>query len=157
MIPRDQYFRAGAGAIISDGNGNVLALERANIAKAWQLPQGGVKENEEPLQAVLREVQEETGIAPTQLELLGAYPGPLAYELPPEARSRKTGRGQVQYWFMFRLKPGGEAGIDLAPGGEFRAWRWMPLRQLADRVVAFRAPIYRRLADYFLERQPAPE
>lgn len=149
MIPRDQYFRAGAGAIISDGDGNVLALERSNIANAWQMPQGGLKENEEPLQAVLREVREETGIAPTQLDLVGAYPEPLVYELPPEARSRKTGRGQVQYWFLFKLKPGGEAAIDLRASTEFRAWRWMPLQQLVDKTVAFRVPVYRRLADYF--------
>jgi len=152
VIPRDQYFRAGAGAIISDGNGNVLALERANIANAWQMPQGGVKENEEPLQAVLREIQEETGIPQAELELVGAYPGPLAYELPPEARSRKTGRGQVQYWFLFKLKPGGEAAIDLGAGTEFRAWRWMPLQQLIGKAVAFRVPVYRRLADYFSEK-----
>ena len=152
MIPRDQYFRAGAGAIISDGGGQVLAFERANIAHAWQMPQGGLKENEEPLQAVLREIREETGIAPAQLELIGAYPEPLAYELPPEARSRKTGRGQVQYWFLFKLKPGGEAAIDLGASNEFRAWRWMPLQQLVDMAVAFRVPVYRRLADYFSER-----
>ena len=99
-----QYFRAGVGAVIIDGIGQVLAFERSDIANHWQMPQGGLKKHEEPLEAAYREVEEETGIHYSQLELVGNYPEPLAYELPSHARNRKTGRGQVQYWFLFKLK-----------------------------------------------------
>jgi putative (di)nucleoside polyphosphate hydrolase len=159
-----QYFRAGAGAIITNQEGFVLALERASIPGAWQLPQGGLEVGEEPLQAVVREIREETGILPAELELIGTYPEPLAYELPPAARSPKTGRGQVQHWFLFKLKGSNDA-IRLSRGSEFRAWRWMPFQQLADQVVEFRRPVYRRLAAYFADHldpgqrpgQPASE
>ena len=57
-----QYFRAGVGAAIVNRGGLVLALERADIPGAWQLPQGGLKASESPLQAVFREVKEETGL-----------------------------------------------------------------------------------------------
>jgi 8-oxo-dGTP pyrophosphatase MutT (NUDIX family) len=84
----------------------VLALERSDVPDAWQMPQGGLKPGEEPAQAVLREVEEETGLPRASLEPIRSFPELLAYELPPKLRSKKTGRGQVQYWFFLRLNKG---------------------------------------------------
>lgn len=148
MPTRGQYFRAGVGAILINGHGQVLALERADVPGAWQLPQGGLDWGEEPLQAAKREVEEETSIASSRLQLVAHFPELLAYELPLEARSEKTGRGQVQYWFLFRVA-GDTDAINLRGTREFRAWRWMAFEDLAEQVVAFRAPIYRKLAAHF--------
>ena len=145
-----EYFRAGAGAVIINGQGKVLALERAGIEGAWQLPQGGLKKGEEPLDSVYRETAEETGIQKSDLEHLDSASEPLVYELPKEARSEKTGRGQVQYWFLFRFS-GKESSIDLQKGGEFRAWRWLPFAELIQSTVEFRRPVYRRLGETFEE------
>lgn len=145
---RGQYFRAGVGAVIADDQGRVLALERADVPGAQQLPQGGLEEGEEPLAAVLREIKEETGIREDHLELVGQLPELLAYELPPEARSVKTGRGQVQYWFLFKCQ-GRDMEIQLPRGGEFRAWAWLPFDQIVSNVVAFRRPVYQRLEPFF--------
>lgn len=142
------FFRAGVGAVISDGLGNILALERSDIPGAWQMVQGGLEEGEEPLEAVLREIEEETGIPPWRVHLLDRYPEPLAYELPEAARSPKTGRGQVQYWFLFEWKGGGNA-VDLRRCAEFRNWRWMPFQELIALTVSFRVGLYRRLQDRF--------
>jgi putative (di)nucleoside polyphosphate hydrolase len=134
--------------VIINDQGLVLALERADVPGAWQLPQGGLEASEETLQAALREVCEETGIPEGGLELLEALPEPLAYELPAGARSEKTGRGQVQYWFLFRFR-GNDERIALKGGGEFRAWNWMPVDHLLSLVVEFRKPVYRHLAERF--------
>lgn len=143
-----QYFRAGVGAMITDGAGHVLAFERSDMLNQWQMPQGGLKRHEEPLEAAFREIQEETGLRSSQLELVGNYPDPLAYELPSDAKNRKTGRGQVQYWFLFKLK---ETSYQLDPSQsrEFRASRWTSMDKLIDEVVRFRKPVYSRLAEYF--------
>ena len=141
-----QYFRAGVGSIIRRPDGRILALERADIPGAWQLPQGGLEKGEEPFEAILREIAEETGIPPGSLTLAGQYPEPLAYELPPEDRSNKTGRGQAQYWFLFDYS--GPAAIDLPVGGEFGSWRWMSFDELVSKVVSFRRPLYEKLAAY---------
>jgi putative (di)nucleoside polyphosphate hydrolase len=145
---RTQTFRAGAGAVIFNKNGKVLGLERKDIPGAWQLPQGGLEENELPLEAVKREVREETGILAKDLELLSAESRLLAYELPLEARSKKTGRGQVQYWFLFRFT-GQDEAITLGDEKEFRAWKWMSMDKLTSKVVAFKQPVYRALAKDF--------
>ncbi len=140
-----EYFRAGAGAAIVNDRGQVLAFERADVPGAWQLPQGGLKKDEEPLAAAYREVREETGIRKRLLELLATAPTPLAYELPPEFRNRKAGRGQVQYWFLFRFL-GEDSDIDIDAGGEFRSWRWMEFDTLVESVAEFRKPVYMSLA-----------
>jgi putative (di)nucleoside polyphosphate hydrolase len=143
-----EYFRAGAGAVIINDKGLVLALERAGISGAWQMPQGGLKKGEEPLDAAYREIEEETGIVKGDLELLATAPEPLVYELPPGVRSEKTGRGQVQYWFLFRFR-GNDGSINVERGGEFRAWQWLPFAKLIESTVEFRRPVYRELEELF--------
>ena len=143
-----QFFRASVGAVILNADGEALAGERSGVAGAWQLPQGGLKAGEEPLDAVIREIQEETGIDARDLTILGEHPQLLSYELPAELRSAKTGRGQTQRWFLFRFD-GDPASIVLPRGGEFSAWRWMPLAQLAEETAPFRRQVYRLLAAEF--------
>lgn len=143
----NQTFRAGVGAIILNKKGKVLALERKDIPGAWQLPQGGL-EDESPLEGVEREIQEETGIEADNLQLLSECSRLLAYELPPEARTQKIGRGQVQYWFLFRFT-GEDEAITLGDKKEFSAWKWMSMKKLAKKVVSFKQPVYRELVKEF--------
>jgi putative (di)nucleoside polyphosphate hydrolase len=142
-----RYFRAGVGAVITDGNGRVLALERSDFRGAWQLPQGGLKRGETAKTGVLREIEEETGIKPAALRLVGKYPELLVYELPPKAQSKKTGMGQVQQWFYFSLRKPADATPP--PEGEFRAAKWVAFDRVVSEVAAFRKPLYRKLRDHF--------
>jgi putative (di)nucleoside polyphosphate hydrolase len=143
--PGTEFYRAGAGAVILNGAGDVLVLERSDVPGAWQLPQGGIEPGEEPLEAARREACEETGISGADLAPVGRHPQPLAYELPPERRTTKTGRGQVHHWFFFRFT-GSDRSIDPGPGGEFRAWRWVPVEALPALAAPFRRPVYEALA-----------
>ena len=150
-----QYFRAGVGTIIVNHQGLVLSLERTSMTGAWQLPQGGLKTSEEPLHAVFREVEEETGIPESALELVEACPEPLAYELPAAARSDKTGRGQVLYWFLFTFQDGDDL-VNVTHGTEFRRFRWTTFDRVVEDVANFRKPLYRRLASQFQTYLTAP-
>ena len=150
-----QTFRANVGIAVARADGLVLALERIDQPDRWQMPQGGLNVGEEPAEASLRELREETGLQPEQVELVAEYPAWLAYELPPARRREGRARGQVQKWFLFRFL-GSDEDIDLTPPKgerqEFRAFRWMDLAELAEGMWEVKRPIYLALADAWSER-----
>jgi putative (di)nucleoside polyphosphate hydrolase len=149
MKEKDQYFRANAGIVLLNEREEVLALERKKIPGAWQLPQGGIRTDEEPMEAAIRELSEETNFNASHVQLVGELPEWLAYELPAAARSEKTGRGQVQRWFFFRLIPNApEVRLTDKAAEEVSAYKWTNLLSLAKEVVAFRRRTYERLASY---------
>jgi len=148
-----QSFRANVGVVLVNSNGMVLALERCDIKYAWQMPQGGLDEGEEPLDCAWRELYEEINLTKQQAEMLRESPTWLAYELPKEARKPKTGRGQVQKWFLFQFA-GVDSDIDLSPAHpgdeqEFCNWKWTTLRQLASETWEVRRHIYEQLITHF--------
>ena len=147
MATPGNFFRANVGAMIINGQGDVLVFERADAKGAWQMPQGGIEAGELPRDAVMREVFEETGIAPEKLELLAEVPGWLAYELPEQFRSAKTGMGQVQKWFLFRFR-GKDHDIQV-DAREFAAAKWVNARDLPQMTADFRRPVYQRLLEEF--------
>lgn len=140
------YFRAGVGLLVVNRDGLVLVGERADVPGAWQAPQGGLRPSEDPIEAAQRELKEETGISWSDVTLVAEYPEWLAYELPPESRSPKTGRGQVQRWFLLRYE-NSTGGIDVSSTGEseFAAWKWMAADELAEQTWSVRRNIYLRL------------
>ena len=124
--------------------------EHVDGERAWQMPQGGIDDGEEPLAAALRELHEETNVPADAVTLLGETRDWLAYDLPPAFMKQAWKgryRGQRQKWFAFGLT-GSEAVIDVdAPGGgrhkpEFEAWRWERLKALPDLIIPFKRPVY---------------
>jgi putative (di)nucleoside polyphosphate hydrolase len=145
-----EFFRASVGAMITDGQGYLLAFERKDKPGSRQFMQGGIEKGESPLEALEREIGEESGIRMEELEPLAEFPGLLTYELPPEHRSKKTGLGQTQRWFLLSYKPG-KQGIELPAESEFRSCEWMTFEQLfaSGKVVDFRRDVYSRLRQEF--------
>ena len=135
-------FRANVGLAVLDREGRVLLLRRADHPDAWQMAQGGIKGGEAPADAAWRELAEETGLGPGEVELELVMDHWLGYELPEAMRSKKTGRGQVQLWHVFRL---GDQDAAVAPGHEFTAFRWADWDDAVTGAVAFRQPIYRQV------------
>jgi putative (di)nucleoside polyphosphate hydrolase len=121
----------------------VLAFERADAPGSWQLPQGGIEQGEEAIDAVWREVKEETGLGPTDVALVDERPEWVAYEWPADLRAGRKGIGQVQRWFTFEVN---DEGVQPQPdGSEFTGWRWVDRQWLIDHVVPFRTEAYRRV------------
>lgn len=153
-----QTFRANVGIAVARADGLVLALERIDQPGRWQMPQGGLNVGEEPPAAALRELQEETGLRPEDVELVAEHPEWLAYELPPARRHAGRARGQVQKWFLYRLVSS-DADIDLRPPKgerqEFRAYRWVDLAELAETMWEVKRPIYRALVAAWADRLAA--
>ncbi|HXF53561.1 MAG TPA: RNA pyrophosphohydrolase, partial [Hyphomicrobiaceae bacterium] len=119
----------------------------------WQLPQGGINRNEKPLDAALRELEEETGA--TSVEVIGETSGWLTYELPSDLRGRALKgryRGHRQKWFAMRFY-GSDREIDISPRdgkkAEFDAWQWASLEDLPALAVPFKRPVYEALVREF--------
>ena len=146
-----RYFRAGVGAVIVDARGRVLVGERRDRPGSWQFPQGGIEDDETPAQAVIREIREETGLKRTSLKLLARHPHWLCYELPARMQSPKTGLGQAQRWFLFRLKARGAVAMP-KKHPEFRRFAWISFGAAVSRAVSFRRPVYRAVREYFEPR-----
>ncbi len=148
----ERPYRRGVGALIVGPCGRVLVARRVDVPfDAWQLPQGGIKKNEAPAAAVLREVEEEIGT--DRVEIAAEAPGWLRYDLPPAIADRAwkgRWRGQEQKWFALRFT-GSDGDIDLARSGhpEFDAWRWEALGVLPRLAAPFKRQLYADLVDTF--------
>lgn len=144
------HFRANVGIAVSNQRGEVLAVERwPPGSNRWQMAQGGLDEGETVVAAGYRELGEELGLQPDDVELVAVHDSWLSYELPVPARRRPGGLGQTQKWLLFRLDAP-ESRIDLGAGDssrdpELASWRWMRLERLAEETWSPRRPIYREL------------
>ena len=145
---RDAFFRAGVGAVVLDPVHRILVLKRKDASdNAWQMPQGGIGAREEPLDALYRELNEEVGLARTDLEVVKSYPGWLVYEVPVHYRNPKVGWGQAQRWILCRLLVSPTAVS--ADQIEVTEADWVSTDTLIARATSFRVPTYRRVIDEF--------
>ena len=153
MTGENQRYRRGVGVMLINAEGKVWAGARIdNTDDAWQMPQGGIDKGEEPWATALRELEEETGIAPELVERLADCPERLRYDLPKELRGKLWGGrwiGQDQDWYLCRFL-GRDSDVDIATDHpEFREWRWVEPEHLPDLIVPFKRDLYRQLIAHF--------
>jgi putative (di)nucleoside polyphosphate hydrolase len=151
----ENLYRRGVGVMLLNPRGKVFVGARIdNPEDAWQMPQGGIDADEEPWATALRELQEETGIAPHLVERIAECPERLRYDLPEEWRSRLWGGqwvGQEQNWFLARFI-GQDTDVHIATDHpEFREWRWVEPQLLPDLIVPFKRELYQRLLRVFAD------
>jgi putative (di)nucleoside polyphosphate hydrolase len=139
LIAPDRRIFVGRRARQSDGQSD-----------AWQMPQGGVDDDETPMEAACRELWEEVGT--TKALLLRVSARWLTYDVPETARpAHWKGRwaGQAQRWFALAFT-GRDSDIDIeAHDKEFDAWQWMTAAEMLDRIVAFKRPTYDAVVEEF--------
>jgi putative (di)nucleoside polyphosphate hydrolase len=145
-------YRRGVGVMLFNGAGQIFVAKRRDTAgkpggDAWQMPQGGIDQGEEPRQAALRELEEEIGTA--NAEIVAETRNWLLYDLPDELIGKVWDgryRGQAQKWFAARFR-GTDAEIDLAKhhDPEFSAWKWAALETLPELIVGFKRDLYTAL------------
>ncbi|HUE79569.1 MAG TPA: RNA pyrophosphohydrolase [Sphingomicrobium sp.] len=146
-------YRRGVGVMLLNTDKQVWVGRRIdNTDEAWQMPQGGIDEGEEPWATALREVEEETGIPPHLVIRISECAERLRYDLPPELQGKLWGgkwKGQIQDWYLCRFF-GRDSDVNIATEHpEFNAWKWVAPADLPDLIVPFKRDLYRRLLAEF--------
>jgi putative (di)nucleoside polyphosphate hydrolase len=151
MIDADGY-RPNVGIVLLNRDGRLFWARRIT-RDGWQFPQGGMRSDETPLEAMYRELQEETGLLGQHVEVLAATPGWLRYRLPQRylrRHQRPLCIGQKQVWFLLRfLGDEQHLQLDVSETPEFDTWRWVDFWYPAEHVVSFKRQVYARALRQF--------
>ena len=144
MLDREG-FRPNVGIVLVNHRNEVFWGKRIR-EHSWQFPQGGIKKGETPEQAMLRELEEETGLKPEHVRIIGRTRDWLRYEVPKQwirREWRSTYRGQKQIWFLLRLV-GRDTDVCLRASEhpEFDAWRWNSYWVPLGNVIEFKRGVY---------------
>jgi putative (di)nucleoside polyphosphate hydrolase len=149
MLDREGY-RPNVGIVLLNARNEVFWGKRVG-QHSWQFPQGGIQHGESPEQAMFRELQEEVGLLPEHVQIIGRTRDWLRYDVPEEYLRRQNAtrvhraayRGQKQIWFLLRLV-GLDSDIQLRASEhpEFDAWRWVPFWIQLDGVIDFKREVY---------------
>jgi putative (di)nucleoside polyphosphate hydrolase len=151
VIDPDGY-RPNVGIILLRDDGRLFWARRIN-RDGWQFPQGGMRSDETPIEAMYRELNEETGLGAEHVEVLATTPGWLRYRLPRRylrRNERPMCIGQKQVWFLLRFV-GEEAHLrlDASEKPEFDLWCWVDFWYPAANVVMFKRQVYERALRQF--------
>ena len=142
-------LRSGVGIVVLNKENKVFVAKRIDNPKNfWQMPQGGVDEGENFLNAAFRELEEETSIK--SVELIKELEGTITYELP----NRLIGiiwkgkyRGQKQKWFLMKFT-GNDNEINInTKNPEFLDWKCIEIDLITDYVVDFKHHVYKEVKE----------
>jgi len=140
-------FRPNVAIVIMRDDRRVFWARRSRN-DGWQFPQGGMRTDETPEEAMYRELHEETGLRAEHVELLGTTPGWLRYTLPRRYRryqAKPVCIGQKQVWFLLRLTADESAvTLDACEEPEFCEYRWVDFWYPVENVISFKRRVYQR-------------
>ncbi|WP_339862844.1 RNA pyrophosphohydrolase [Paremcibacter congregatus] len=144
-------YRPCVGIMLLNQDNKVFVAKRIDtLVEAWQMPQGGVDEGEDPASTAFREMEEEIGTR--NAEIVDEYDGWLTYDLPDHLIGKVWKgkyRGQKMKWFVLRYK-GADGDINIeTTHPEFSEWCWLDMEKLPETIVAFKKPLYQKLVDRF--------
>ena len=140
-------LRLGVGIVVLNHENKVFVGKRIDNPKnSWQMPQGGVDQNENFLQAAKRELEEETGIR--SIKVIKKLDKWLEYDLPNNLLGKLWNgkyRGQKQKWFVMKFIGKTDEINIKTTNPEFFDWKWIKLSELPNVAVKFKMNIYKKI------------
>ena len=132
-------------------NKKIFVGERIDYPGAWQMPQGGIDDDENISEAALRELKEEVGT--DKATILRIAPHAIKYDLPieriPTFWNGKY-RGQEQIWVALTFTgEDSDINLDWYHEPEFSAWAWVDKKNALEKIVPFKKELYIRVFKLF--------
>ena len=146
------HYRPGVGMMLVNKEKKVWVGERINSPHAWQMPQGGIDPEEEPLKAAFRELYEETGIQASSVTVIAESIDWLTFMWPEDLQKKLWDGlyiGQRQKWFLMRLDTDHDATDLNLHHPEFSAHKWVDVIELLPIIVDFKHDMYREITTEF--------
>jgi len=150
-MSHDLPYRPCVGIMLLNQDNKVFVAKRIDtLVEAWQMPQGGIDEGEDPEITAFREMKEEIGT--NNAEVIAQTDDWLNYDLPEHLVGKVWKgkyRGQTMQWFVMRYL-GQDSDINIETDHpEFDEWRWADMSELPDMIIPFKKPLYQTLVDRF--------
>ncbi len=145
MKREDLPYRMCVGIMLLNKENKAFIGKRIDTrVSGWQMPQGGIDENEDIEIAVFRELKEETGT--DNATIIARTKDYHYYDLPDELLPRMWNgkyRGQQQIWFALKfLGDDSEINLNQYQPAEFNEWRWEELSEIPNIIVDFKKQLY---------------
>ncbi len=153
----DYLYRKGVGIVLINSDKKIFVGKRIdNNSDAWQMPQGGIDENEDENLAMFRELKEETGVEKRNAQIISISEDYYYYNLPYKLQKKFWGGkylGQKQKWYLLKFT-GDNSAINInTEEPEFSDWRWFDQNEVVEKIVSFKQNLYKEILaefnDYF--------
>ena len=145
----DQYRRCVGMMILNNENKILVGKRLDHPSGHWQMPQGGIDDNENPNEAVWREMQEEIGT--NNATIIQESTQWINYKIPLETlKTLPWGHkyvGQTQKWFLFRFNGADNEINVVTENPEFSEWRWSNHNLLVENIVPFKRNTYKKILE----------
>lgn len=144
-------LRNCVGIMLINHEKKIWCGERIDHPGAYQMPQGGIEDYESPLSAAYRELFEETGIAPEDIEFLDQSTEKYDALWPPEVANKIWNakyKGQQYQWFLFKLTHNDTTNIHTEMP-EFKSYLWLSPSEIIKNIVNFKKDMYNKVISQF--------
>jgi len=148
----NKSYRKCVGIMILNNKKEILVARRIDHPSGfWQMPQGGIDKNENPEEAVWREMIEEIGT--DKAKLIKVSNQWINYDIPLKTlQTLPWGNkyiGQTQKWFAFQFEgKDNEINVETAKP-EFSEWKWTNMNFVINEIVPFKREVYSKILEEF--------
>jgi putative (di)nucleoside polyphosphate hydrolase len=136
-------YRPNVGIMLINKEHQVMAGDVNHNPGVWMMPQGGIDPGETPLQAMQRELLEETSIKFGDTRLIREHNEWLSYQFrKPLEKDGGIYIGQRQKWFLLEYN-GMPPDATQTKDQEFRHFEWVDPAWLMRHTTKFKIDVYR--------------